>query len=267
MRNILPFLRNKQHKPAARKLCSFVYMKIVFALASLLFLASCAKYMDNGQPGMADSALLADSLHSAMVRAAIQKLPGAWVRRVQTEQGDKGYNFIADGRLFLINSYVLKGDSWKLSNDTINLLMHTDKDTIPAPHLVKIIELTDSILALAPIGAPSGYTETYHKRVVSLPKKFSEFFKKEFTGKLQPKQFVEEQFTIPAMFEGAITLSSDNPELCFYLSKDGTRITEKPVREWAGQFPPGNYGLKIMYLHTAPRNGDIGEYQVLIEEK
>src|SRR5579883_852125 len=74
-------------------------IRIAIVLLGAFGLASCAKYMDNSQPGTADSAAMADSAHRALVQAAAQKLPGVWIRRVETEPGEQGFTLQADGKL------------------------------------------------------------------------------------------------------------------------------------------------------------------------
>ena len=223
--------------------------------------------MDSGQPGQLDSAALADSLHKAMMTSAAAKLPGAWVRRLQTAPGEQGFTMTVDGRLTLIGSYTLHGDRWQLSGDTLTMFLHSDNDTTPTPHYHKITELTDSIISVIPNGAPVGSVETYHKRNVVIPKKYTEFFKQHFQGKLSPGQLMYHPFEVQTMFDGAITLTSDSGSVKFYLLKDDVNLTPDPVREWHGRFAPGSYRLRVMFIYDKPRKGERAEYEVLVEEK
>ncbi|HYM21346.1 MAG TPA: lipocalin family protein [Candidatus Kapabacteria bacterium] len=243
----------------------YPYLASVVLLACLV--ASCAKYMDNNQPGTLDSAARADSIHHAMMDMLAQKLLGVWIRRVTTGSGEQGFTMNADGRLTLIGNYTLHGDRWQIAGDTLILFEHSDQDSLPLPNYYRVAELTDSILSVTAFGSAANSQEMYHKRSVVIPKKYTEFFKQHFEGQLSAGQLMYHSFDVQTMFDGGITLTSDSGSVKFYLLKDDVNLTPDPVREWNGRFVPGSYKIRVMYIYQKPRQAERAQYSVIVEEK
>ncbi len=243
---------------------------ILLSILLIISLASCAKYMDNQQANAGDSAAIADSLSKLNTKPLTREnLSGVWMRMLATQKAEEGYNLKADGRLALLNFYTMHGDHWQLSGDTLYFYKYTDQDTIAKPSLARVLTLNDSTMVIAPIGAPSGYTETYHRRTINLSKRFSEVFHKQFMGKLQPFQIIDHPFELTTILKGAITLNSPNNHIRFSIKKDGILINEKPVTKWVGDFPPGKYVINVFYPNPSPnaKTTETAEYVVVVSEE
>ncbi len=243
---------------------------ILLSILLTVSLASCAKYMDNQQANAGDSAAIADSLSKLQSKPpSKENLTGVWMRILTTQKAEEGYNLKADGRLALLNFYTMHGDHWQLSGDTLSFYKYTDQDTIPKPSLARVLTLNDSTMVIAPIGAPSGYTETYHRRTINLSKRFSEVFHKEFMGRLQPFQIIDHPFELTTLLKGAITLNSPNDKIRFSIKKDGILIDEKPVTKWVADFPPGKYVISVFYPNPSPnaKTTETAEYPIVVSEE
>jgi hypothetical protein len=161
----------------------------------------------------------------------------------------------------------LSGIRWTLASDTLTLYMHTEPDTTPEPHVFFIKAIDDSALAIATPNAPQGFTDNYHRRNSSVPKRYTEFFKQQFRGLIAPGQLFKHTFSVATIFDGGITLSSDSTDVKFYLLRGTTNLTREPVREWNGRFVPGEYTIRVMNIYQGNRKGANADYTIDVEEK
>ncbi|MBS1904437.1 MAG: hypothetical protein JSS75_12085 [Bacteroidetes bacterium] len=240
----------------------FVCMLALGALA-----LSCAKEMDNQQPGQADTTAHGDSIRATFYKTIAQKLPGIWVRR-DSSGIEQGYNLLPDGRLMLVGATSnISGIHWSLTSDTLTLYTHAEPDTTPIPHVYFIKAIDDSALSFAAPGAPNGYNENYHRRTGGVPQRYVTLYRRQFEGIVAPGQIMKHTFDVESLFDGGISLSSDSADVKFYLLRGTTNLTPSPVREYNGRFAPGEYTVRVMYIYQGRRKGANADYNVRIEER
>lgn len=232
-------------------------------------LVSCAKEMDNQQPGTPDSLSVADSVRAAFLKSVAEKLPGIWVRHSDDQGGiDEGFNLLPDGRMTIIGATTtLSGIRWSLSQDTLTLWMHNEPDTTAEAHVYFVKAIDDSALAIAAPNAPAGYHDNYRRRTTTVPSRYTNLYTQHFEGLIAPRQIMTHDFTVTDLFDGGVSLASDSSGVKFYLFRNGSNITPNPVREWDGRFVPGKYTVRVMFIYEGRRKAANADYTVDVEEK
>ncbi len=237
--------------------------KYFFSICLIVALIGCAKYMDEHPPNeTVDSLALRDSV----LRAVHDNLPGVWIRRILTKPGEEGFTLKKDGTVNLVNYFSMHGSHWDISNDTLRVFTYTDKDTTAKPRYYRIVNISDTVMQLAPFGSPVGYVEEYHKRRINLAPSVTSLYHQEFIGKLQPMQILEHDFTVRTMFDGEIKLICPDTSVRFTIKKNGVKIQELPTRDYQATFPPAEYSLRVVYRDEHADKTKRAEYTLVVAE-